>query len=146
MPAIFSSTPKFCLRAVDIEFACVRHPIPNAAIPPNRANRTASHFECNPRSSAVNAPPIILPSFVCSLYLTAMAVSMYLVAMPNTPVIHIQNTAPGPPEATAVATPIILPVPMVAARAVVSAPNCETSPSPSGSGVTESLIPLNVCF
>ncbi len=59
---------------------------------------------------------------------------------------HIQRTAPGPPAASAVATPMIFPVPMVAARAVVSAPNCETSPSPSGSGVTDNLIPLKVYF
>ena len=51
--------------------------------------------------------------------------------MPNTPVSHIQSTAPGPPAATAVATPTMLPVPIVAASAVVSAPNWLTSPSPS---------------
>jgi len=36
----------------------------------------------------------------------------------------------------------ILPVPIVAASAVVSAPNCDTSPSASGSFATDSLIPL----
>jgi len=33
---------------------------------------------------------------------------------------HIHKTAPGPPAATAEATPTMLPVPMVAARAVMS--------------------------
>ena len=45
------------------------------------------------------------------------------------PVIHIQNSAPGPPMPMAVATPTMLPVPTVAARAVVKAWNWETSPS-----------------
>ncbi len=51
--------------------------------------------------------------------------------MPKTPVSHIQSTAPGPPAATAVATPTMLPVPMVAASAVISAPKWLMSPSPS---------------
>ena len=64
-------------------------------------------------------------------YFTASRASAYLVAIPNTPVSHIQSTAPGPPAATAVATPTMLPVPMVAASAVVSAPKWLTSPAPS---------------
>ena len=36
-------------------------------------------------------------------------------------VIHIQKSAPGPPAAMAVATPAMLPVPTVAAKAVMSA-------------------------
>ena len=43
--------------------------------------------------------------------------------MPNTPVNQHHNTAPGPPSAIAVATPTILPVPIVAAHAVDNAPN-----------------------
>ena len=38
--------------------------------------------------------------------------------MPSTPVIQHQKTAPGPPRATAVETPTILPVPSVAASVV----------------------------
>ena len=49
------------------------------------------------------------------------AISAYLVIMPKKADIHIQNTAPGPPETIAVATPTILPVPVVAASAVASA-------------------------
>ena len=60
--------------------------------------------------------------------------------MPNTPVSHIHRTAPGPPDMIAVATPTMLPVPIVADSAVHKAPNWEMSPSASGSRVTESLI------
>ena len=42
--------------------------------------------------------------------------------MPSSADTHIQKTAPGPPAATAVATPTMLPVPSVAANAAVSAP------------------------
>ncbi len=38
--------------------------------------------------------------------------------MPRIAMIHIQKIAPGPPEMIAVATPTMLPVPMVAASAV----------------------------
>ncbi len=53
--------------------------------------------------------------------------------MPTSAVIHIQNTAPGPPSAMAVATPAMLPTPMVAARQVISAENGLTSPGRLGS-------------
>ena len=36
---------------------------------------------------------------------------MYEVDAPRKAIIHIQNTAPGPPNAIAVATPAMLPVP-----------------------------------
>ena len=74
-------------------------------------------------------PPLISPFALVTRYLTASTASPYLVAMPKKAVIHIQNTAPGPPETMAVATPAMLPVPMVADRAVISALKCEMSPS-----------------
>ena len=49
--------------------------------------------------------------------------------MPKTPVTHIQKSAPGPPVAIAVATPAMLPVPTVAARAVIRAWKWEMSPA-----------------
>ena len=73
-------------------------------------------------------------------YFTAANVSEYFVAMPNTPVSHIHSTAPGPPARMAVPTPTMLPVPMVADSAVVSAPNWLMSPGASGSFVTDSLM------
>ena len=62
--------------------------------------------------------------------------------MPKTPVSQHQKTAPGPPRDTAVATPTMLPVPMVAARAVARAPNWLTSPCVWWSLVTESRMAL----
>ena len=44
-----------------------------------------------------------------------------MVAMPKKADTHIQKMAPGPPEASAVAQPVMLPVPTWAATAVVSA-------------------------
>ncbi len=51
-------------------------------------------------------------------------------AMPKSAVNHIQNNAPGPPSVIAVATPAILPVPMVALSEVINARNGGISPSP----------------
>ena len=48
--------------------------------------------------------------------------------MPRNADTHIQNTAPGPPRAMAPATPAMLPVPTVAANAVVIACKGDTSP------------------
>ena len=75
-------------------------------------------------------PPAISPCSSTPRYFTASNPSAYLVAMPKNAATHIQNSAPGPPAFTAVATPTILPVPMVAARAVHNARNDEVSPSP----------------
>jgi hypothetical protein len=41
--------------------------------------------------------------------------------MPKKAVIHIQNSAPGPPRRMASATPAMLPIPTVADSAVVKA-------------------------
>ena len=51
-----------------------------------------------------------------------------MVAVPTKAASHIQNNAPGPPETMAVATPTILPVPIVAESAVHSAAKLLTSP------------------
>ncbi len=85
-------------------------------------------------------PPAICPLAHVTRYLTASKASLYLVAMPKTPVSHIQNTAPGPPAAMAVATPTMFPVPIVAASAVVSAPKWLMSPSPSEVRIRERRI------
>ncbi len=116
-------------------------PMPKAAIAVNSANTTPAHFILSPCSRAHMGPPSIVPSDVLTLYLTPSRASEYFVAMPKTPVSHVQRTAPGPPSATAVATPMILPVPIVAANAVVSAPNWLTSPSPSLDLPREIFIP-----
>ena len=141
MPGIHWGMLKFSWKTFATALDCTPSPIPKAARAAKRANSTPSHFILRPRSRANIAPPSIIPCSSLTRYFTAISDSAYFVAMPNTPVSHIQSTAPGPPEAMAVPTPIMLPVPMVEARAVVSAPNWDTSPAPSTSLVTESLMP-----
>ena len=68
------------------------------------------------------------PSSATTRYLMDNRHSEYLVAVPSRAASHIQNKAPGPPATSAVATPTILPVPMVADNAVQSAPKLDTSP------------------
>ena len=89
-------------------------------------------------------PPIISPFGFFTRYLMASSPSAYLVEMPNTPVSQHHKTAPGPPMATAVATPMMLPVPMVAANEVVSAPNWLTSPSESWSCFTDRRMAVKI--
>ena len=64
--------------------------------------------------------------------------------MPKTPVSQHQKTAPGPPSEIAVATPMIFPVPMVAARATIRAPNWLTSPPDFLSELNDIFIAVNV--
>src|SRR5699024_9928507 len=106
---------------VEIEFDCTMLPIPNAAIAPNNANRIQSHLALSPCSRYYIGTADISPFELVTRYLTARMASPYFVAIPNNAESHIQNTAPGPPRTTAVATPTMLPVPMVAAIAVVRA-------------------------
>ena len=63
-------------------------------------------------------PPDISPFSLTSLYLIANIHSLNLEVKPKQAEIHIQNKAPGPPAAIAVATPTIFPVPIVEERAV----------------------------
>jgi len=107
---------------------CTAQPIPKAVTAVKNAKIAAIHFILSPRSSANIAPPIIIPFLFFTLYFTAIRLSEYLVAMPNTPVSHIHNRAPGPPDVMAAPTPIMFPVPIVEDRAVTSAPNWEISP------------------
>ena len=104
------------------------------------ANSVPSHFIFKPFSKAYIGPPSIMPSDVLTRYLMPMKLSAYLVDIPKIPVNQHQRTAPGPPNVIAVATPTILPVPIVAARAVASAAKGLTSPFCPSSFVTESLM------
>ena len=65
------------------------------------------------------------------MYTCASVLSIKAVAIPNTAIIHIQNTAPGPPTPIANATPVIFPVPTREAALIVNAWNGETPESPS---------------
>ena len=131
----------------EIELACVRFPIPNEAITANNANShpsTAPTFLClKPFFIVYIGPPDISPFSLTSRYLMASIHSLNFEVSPKHADIHIHTNAPGPPETIAVATPTILPVPIVAASAVVSAENGEISPVPL-SFFLESL--LNVFF
>ena len=117
-----------------MEFPCVIFPIPNDAITANNAKnhaRTAPSFLFfSPFFIVYIGPPLISPFSFTSRYLIASIHSLNLEVSPNAAEIHIHTSAPGPPETIAVATPTIFPVPIVAASAVVSAENGETSPSP----------------
>ena len=117
--------------------------MPNAAMAVNKAKRIPIQRQPNPRSKVYIGPPCIVPLSDLTRYFMASNASEYLVEMPNTPVSQHQNTAPGPPKATAVATPIMFPVPIVAARAVARAPNCDTSPFCDLSRCTERRMAVN---
>ena len=54
--------------------------------------------------------------------------------------------APGPPRATAVDTPTMLPVPIVAARVAERAANPLISPSDEGSDLTDRLTAFPICL
>ena len=127
-----------------IALAWTMLPMPNAAIAVNPQNNTASHFWPKPRSRAYMGPPSMVPSLVLTRYLMASKPSLYFVAMPKRPVSQHHSTAPGPPSATAVATPMMFPVPMVAASDVARAANWLTSPLASLSFLTDILMAVNI--
>ena len=128
MPLMCDGTPHVSLTRSAIELDCTILPMPRAATAVKMQKSIANHFMFNPRSSAYIGPPDISPLAFVTRYLIASNPSEYLVAMPSTPVSQHQNTAPGPPRDIAVATPMILPVPIVAANAVARAANWLTSP------------------
>ena len=132
------STPAEVMMPV-MELACTAQPMPRAANAVKMAKAAAPSFahqgvvpssRTKARRQAYIAPPTICPLASFTRYLREMYTSEYLVAIPKIPVSHIQRMAPGPPMRSAVATPTMDPVPMVAARAVARAPKPEISPSP----------------
>ena len=123
MPPTIRGSKPYSDMATEMALLCVTHPMPNEAMNVKRAKATASHLHFMPRSMAYIGPPRILPSASFTRYLTARRPPDYLVAMPRIPVNQHQNTAPGPPMVTAVATPMMLPAPMVAASPVANALN-----------------------
>ena len=100
-----------------MEFACTKAPPVKAAMAHHRANQAApSRHPSRPLIYSMGPPS--QPSAVLTRYLTAKAFSAKLVIIPSRADTHIQNTAPGPPKKSAVATPATAPVPMVEANAV----------------------------
>ena len=134
IPVTYVGTLNVLLRDSDMELACVIFPIPNEAMTAKSANSqpsTAPNFLClNAFFIVYIGPPLISPLAFTSRYLIASIHSENLDVRPNAADIHIHTSAPGPPDTMAVATPTIFPVPMVAASAVVSAENGDTSPVP----------------
>ena len=128
MPTAHVGMPKVSWASNAMELACTVQPMPKEANAVKTAKSIASHFMFRPRSRAYIGPPYICPFVPFTRNFTASSPSAYLVAMPKMPVSQHHSTAPGPPNATAVATPTMFPVPMVAASAVASAPNWLTSP------------------
>ncbi len=131
-PVIYVGTLNVLCMESEMEFACVIFPIPKDASTAKRANRNANkrpaHLILNPFFIVYIGPPLISPLLFFSRYLIESVHSLYFVASPNKAQIHIHTSAPGPPITIAVATPTMLPVPIVAASAVVSAENGEISP------------------
>ena len=133
-PVIQAGTLNVSYIADEMELPCVILPIPKEAITAKNAN---NHPKTAPKVLFGSAffmvyigPPDISPFSFFSRYLMASIHSLNFDVKPNAAEIHIHTSAPGPPLTIAVATPTILPVPIVAAKAVVKAENGETSPSP----------------
>ena len=123
-PVAHVGMSKLAENAADIEFAWVMLPMPNDAATAKKAKRAAIVRPMNlfpmPFFMAYMGPPDISPTLFVSRYFTASTDSAYFVERPKAALIHIQTRAPGPPSTIAVATPTILPVPTVAASAVMS--------------------------
>src|SRR5690606_2468739 len=83
----------------------------------------------------------MLPWLSFPRYMMAKVEVKNLVLIPIMALIHIQNTAPGPPMEMATATPAIFPIPMVEDKAVVKAWKCVISPESFGL----SYLPRNTC-
>ncbi len=90
-------------------------PIPKEAAAQAAAYKTASRGIPAPCETYPMGPP---PK---RWYFVPRTFSARPVAVPKSADTHIQKTAPGPPMETAAATPMILPVPIEAARAVDNA-------------------------
>ncbi len=69
-------------------------------------------------------PPCIVPRLSGPRNWIASVQVKNLVAIPVSAQTHIQNTAPGPPVWIAMATPLMLPMPIVPAKALLRAWKC----------------------
>ena len=118
---------------------CITQRVP---IRPKMAKKTASGFHFFPRPSTIMyiGPPCTSPASSRPLYMTATVPSKNLVAIPTIALTHIQKMAPGPPIDRATATPAMLPMPTVAAMALVSASNEEIWPAAESSFIRRALM------
>ena len=130
---VFCSAVKKSVVTLSVSwFDCITQSVP---IRPKMEKNTASGFQFRPRPSIIIyiGPPCVSPASSLPLYITATVPSKNLVAMPTMALTHIQKMAPGPPIDRATATPAMLPIPTVAAMALVSASNEEIWPAAESS-------------
>ena len=93
------------------------------------ANATPSLCLPSPSSKRLNGPPRNSPLWR-NLYICDSVDSTKAVDAPRNATIHIQNTAPGPSNAMAVATPTMFPVPTLPDRAIQKASNDDMPSAP----------------
>ena len=103
-----------------------------AATPATSAYVDASHGCFRPSRSAYIGPDRMVAP-LASRHVTPSTASVNLIVVATNPYAQIQNSAPGPPETMAVATPAMLPVPIVPDSAVMNAWN----------GVSTPVVPLS---
>ncbi len=130
--------PVAAARASASWLAFMMQSVPNM---PATANPTANGRQLLPmaRSIMCIVPPQCVPSGDVERNFTASTPSWYFVLIPTMALTHIQNTAPGPPMAIAIATPAMLPIPTVAATTDTSAWADEIPPPESAPGRRRSV-------
>ena len=128
-PTVQTGRPKALSSAPAMELDWVMLPMPRDAPTANRANTVPSAPPARrPKaaSSTYMGPPTHWPCRSRRRYRTASRLSEKMVAMPNRADSSIHTSAPGPPATSAVATPTMFPVPMLAASAVIRAEKGDT--------------------
>ena len=102
IPVIQVGTAKVACKALAMEFPCVMFPIPKDAITANNANSHANVAPnvlfFSPFFMVYIGPPLISPLALTSRYLIANIHSLNFEVRPKAAEIHIQTSAPGPPE------------------------------------------------
>ncbi len=131
VPVIVRSTPhSACNRPANwLAWNRGRQPIM-----PHTANIRARGLNRGPSPTSIKymGPPWAMPSSSWRRYMQASVQVKNFVHMPSKPAIHIQKMAPGPPMLMAMATPAILPMPIVPDNADESAWKCGISPGSPG--------------
>ena len=127
MPDSHVGIPSWLLSTTAIELGWVNGVVVIAATPAMSAYVEASHGSFRPSRNAYIGPDLMVAP-LASRHVTPSTASVNLIVVATKPYAQIQNSAPGPPETMAVATPAILPVPMVPESAVMNAWNGDKAP------------------
>ena len=104
-----------------------------AYIAPSTLPSRRMPWSASPRERYHIGPPETEPSSCSERYFTASTTSAHFRLMAKKPITTIQKVAPGPPMAMAIATPAILPSPIVPESAVERAWKGDISPGAAGS-------------